>query len=182
MNATIHLTQYTLVGESVPAAEETVVKEGPELQAVATWKSTVDELQLATTTWYWSNVGVTSPYQLLNDANNNPIWVIEAIYTFSDVAWRYAHNGEVITDYCGKHGQVDPSFTAPKANIFQLVPALREKGGANIRFNNNGCYNPARIRWDKGGRLMVIPNDRPGTYGDNSGSFDVKVAVVEFLP
>jgi hypothetical protein len=77
---------------------------------------------------------------------------------------------------------VDPSFTAPRANVFQLVPALREKGGANIQFNNNGCYNPARIRWGIGGRLMVIPNDRVGTYGDNSGSFDVKVTVVEPLP
>lgn len=182
MSATIHLAQYSLVGESVPAAEEAVVEEGLEFQAVATWKSTVDELQLTTTTWFWNNVGVTSPYQLLNDANNDPIWVIEARYTFSDVAWRYAQNGELITDYCGKRGQVDPSFTAPKANIFQLVPALREKGGEYVHFNNNGCYNPAQIRWGIGGRLMVIPNDRPGTYGDNSGSFDVKVTVFEFLP
>ena len=108
--------------------------------------------------------------------------MIDAIYTFTDVAWRYAQNGEVITDYCGKHGQVDPSFTAPNANIFQLVPALRERGGGNVRFNNNGCYNPARIRHGIGGRLALIPNDRPGTYDDNSGSFDVKVEVLEFLP
>jgi hypothetical protein len=83
--------------------------------------------------------------------------VVEAIYTFSDVT-RYAQNGEVITDCCGKHGQVNSSFTAPRANVFQLVSALREQGGANIRPNNNGCYNPARIRWGIGGRLMVIPN------------------------
>src|SRR5262245_43200965 len=143
VNSTIFLNQYPLVGESAPASEDVALDAGLELQAVASWSNKIEELQVTATTWYWNNVSVTAPYQRLNDSANNPIWVIEAIYTFSDVAWRYAQNGEVITDYCGKHGLVDPSFTAPKANVFQLVPALREKGGANIRFNNNGCYNPA---------------------------------------
>jgi len=134
------------------------------------------------TTYYYNNVPVRAPYQLLNDSSNNPIWVIDAIYSFSDIAWRYADNGEVITDFCGKRGQVDSSFTCSKANIFQLVPALREQGGANVCFTNNGCYNPGRVTYGVGGRLMVIPNDKWGTYGDNSGSFDVKVEVLQFRP
>ncbi len=161
---------------------KTAAKAAPDLEhkAVAKWEATIERVQL--TTYYWNNVPVTAPYQLLNDSGGNPIWVLEAIYTFSDVAWRYAHGGETITDFCGKHGQVDPSFTCSKSNIFQIVPALREKGGANISFVNNACYNPARIEYGVGGRLMVIPNDRWGTYEDNSGSFDVKVEVVKFLP
>jgi len=179
----LNLTQYSLAGESLPDMKE-LDDAAPELacEPVASWETTYDDLQLTTSSYYYNNVPVSAPFQFLNDSNNNPIWVIEARYTFSDVAWRYAQNGEVITDFCGKRGQVDSSFTAPKANIFQLVPALRERGGGNVRFNNNGCYNPALIRWGIGGRLMVIPNDRPGTYGDNSGSFDVKVDVLEFLP
>lgn len=181
MSSIIHLSQYPLAVEAMhPMKMPGKGVVDPECKAVATWKTTIDKIQL--TTYYWNNVGVTAPYQLLNDSAGNPIWVIEAIYTFSDVAWRYARDGEVITDYCGKHGQVDSSFTCSKANIFQLVPALREKGGTNVCFVNNACYNPGRIEYGIGGRLMVIPNDRWGTYDDNSGSFDVKVEVVKFLP
>jgi hypothetical protein len=181
MTSIIRLSQYTLASEAVPAFK--AAGKGPadlEYKAVATWQKTIGRVQL--TTYYWNNVPVTAPYQLLNDSSGNPIWIIEAIYTFSDVSWRYARDGEVITDFCGKRGQVDNSFTCPKSNIFQLVPAAREKGGGNVYFPNNGCYNPGRVRHGIGGRLMVIPNDRVGTYDDNSGAFDVKVEVVEFLP
>lgn len=179
MTASIHLDLYSLASESMDAFRATA-EDSIERQAVAEWRTTVEGSAVAS--YYWNNVGVTAPFQLLNDSSNNPIWVIEAIYTFSDVAWRYARNGEVIRDFCGTRGQVDSSFTCSKANVFQLVPALREKGGTNVCFVNNGCYNPGRIDYGIGGRLMVIPNDKWGTYGDNSGSFDVKVTVVKPLP
>lgn len=180
MSSVIQLSQYPLSSDIMPTIAAHKGIDTLEHKAVATWKTTIERTQL--TTYYWNNVPVTAPFQLLNDSDDNPIWVIEAIYTLSDVAWRYANGGEVITDFCGKRGQVDSSFTCSKANIFQLVPALRERGGANVCFPNNGCYNPGRIRYGIGGRLMLIPNDRWDTYDDNSGSFDVKVEVVEFLP
>ena len=148
------------------------------INAVATWETQIEQIQ--SQTYYFNNVGVTKPFQLLNDSNGNPIWVIEAIFTFSDVAWSYG--SELITDHCGKRGQVDSDFTCPSANIFQLVPALRQRSGRNVCFVNNACYNPARVNYSIGGRLMVIPNDEWGTYGDNSGSFDVKVEVIKFQP
>lgn len=179
MNPLIHSGIYKLPGE--PMEPETDAAAGQEngIKAAAHWRTVVDE-NLALDTYYYNNVGVTRPYQLLNDHNNNPIWVIEASFAFSDVGWRYANDSEVVTDYCGKRGQVDPSFLVSRANIFQLVPALRERSGTNVRFINNGCYNPAFVRWTIGGRLMVIPND--SYYSDNSGSFDVKVTVYEYLP
>ncbi|MFH1302770.1 MAG: LecA/PA-IL family lectin [Planctomycetota bacterium] len=179
MTAQLHLGLYPLADESMDITRATP-DDAIEHQAVAEWRTTVEGTAVAS--YYYNNVSVSKPYQLLNDSNNKPIWVIEALYTFSDVAWRYAHNGEVIHDFCGKRGQIDSSFTCKKANIFQLVPALREKGGTNVCFVNNGCYNPCRIEYGIGGRLMVIPNDRRGTYNDNSGSFDVKVTVVKPLP
>ncbi len=179
MTTNFHLELYPLAAESMDAVHATA-EETHEHQAIAEWRSAAEGVAVAT--YYYNNVPVFNPFQLLNDSNNNPIWVIEAIYTFSDVAWRYSHNGEIINDFCGKHGQVDSSFTCARANVFQLVPALRERGGANVCFVNNGCYNPGRINYGIGGRLMVIPNDRRGTYGDNSGSFDVKVTVVRPLP
>ena len=183
MNTAIHLTQYTLTGESMAAMKEPT--EGvleQEHAAVATWRSTYDELQITTTSWYYPKLSVKAPMQFLNDEHGNPIWVIQAWYTFSNVAWRYAENGEFITDHCGKRGQVDSRFTAPKANIFQLLAALRERSGQDVIFNNGGCSNPGRFTWTIGGRLAVIVNDAQGAYGDNSGSFDLMVEVLEFLP
>lgn len=179
MNALIHTGVYRLPGEPMDAATKVTEKEEGALRAAAHWKSGGDE-KLAYDTYYYNNVSVQRPYQLLNDVNNNPIWVHEASFTFSDVGWRYAPGSEVITDYCGKRGQFDSSFLVAPAYIFQLVPALREKGGTNVRFINNGCYNPAFIYWEAGGRLMVIPND--SYYADNSGSFDVKVTVYQYMP
>jgi hypothetical protein len=179
MNKLIHTGIYRLPGDPLDLDSKVATNKENTIKAVAHWKSVVDE-NLVYDTHYYNNVGVTKPYQLLNDANNNPIWVIEASFTFSDVGWRYVGGGEVITDYCGKRGQVDGSFVVAAANVFQLVPALRERGGRNIRFINNGCYNPVFVRWTAGGRLMVIPND--SYYDDNSGSFDVKVTVIEYLP
>ena len=170
---------YRLPGDPIDVDPKLVANQEAGINAVAEWSSDVGD-DAVLNTYYYNNVPVTRPYQLLNDSSANPIWVIEATYTFSDVAWRYANGGEVITDFCGKRGQVDPAFVVASANIFQLVPALRERGGRNIRFINNGCYNPVNIRWTAGGRLMVIPND--SYYDDNTGSFDVKVRVIEYLP
>ena len=181
MNKLIHSNPYKLPGHPIDLAAKGTEHPETAIKAVAHWKSAADAT-LASDTYYYNNVPVTRPFQLLNDFNNNPIWVIEASFTFSDVGWRYGDDSEVITDYCGRHGAVDPRFIVPSANIFQLVPGLRERGGNNIGFINNGCYNPVFVRWTAGGRLMVVPNDAVGTYGDNSGSFDVLVTVYEYQP
>src|SRR5260221_284929 len=114
MSSLIHRVQYPLVAESMPSERRTE-RGDLEHRAVAAWTTTADRLE--STTYYWNNVGVTAPFQLLNDSSNQPIWVVDAIFTFSDVGWRYAPEGEVITDYCGHHGQVDPTFTCPRANV-----------------------------------------------------------------
>lgn len=67
--------------------------------------------------------------------------------------------------------------------MFQLVPAIRKMDGTFTYFPNNGCHNPVRLNYNGvGGSLMVYVNDRKGTYGDNAGSFDVHVEIVERLP
>jgi hypothetical protein len=181
MNTLIHTRHYELPGNPIDLAAEGAEHQENALKAVAHWKSAA-AANLSFDTYFYNNVPVKFPFVLLNDSNNNPIWVISASYAFSDVGWRYADNSEVITDYCGHHGAVDPSFFVSRANVFQLVPALRERSGTNIAFVNNGCYNPGFFRWSIGGRLMIIPNDRVGAYGDNSGSFDLLVTVYEYLP
>jgi hypothetical protein len=185
VTATIYLKQYSLAGETTQIEKSGESVLDLERQAVATWETPYDELQLTTTTYYYNNVPVNRPFQHLNDPNNNPIYVVDVLYTFSDIAWRYAGDGEIIQDFCGKRGQVDAAFVCPNANIFQLVPALRPRGMSEdsaLYFANNGCFNPDRVFYNVGGRLLVIPNDRVGTYGDNGGAFDVKVEVVTFLP
>ena len=172
---------YELPGEKMEGGAKIAADQVVTIDAVASWKST-DDKGVRSETYYYNNVSVRHPYQQLN-VNGNPLWIIEAVLTFSDVGWNYGL-GEVITDNCGRRGQVDGSFVAPRANVFQLVPMVQERGGHNVIFNNNGCYNPLRVRWGIGGKLMIIPNDRntPGAYADNSGSFDVKVTVIERLP
>lgn len=174
------LYQYALPSEVLEVREEKGQINEVGINAVATWETQIEQIQ--SQTYYYNNVPVTAPFVLLNDSNGDPIWVIEAIFTFSDVRWRYARGGEVIKDFCGKRGQVDSDFTCRSANIFQLVPGLQQRGGKNVCFVNNACYNPALIKYSIGGRLMVIPNDKRGTYGDNSGAFDVKIEVIKFQP
>ncbi len=173
------LDLYSSLPETVKDIEE---KELPsydyEKKAVAEWKVEIEKTRYVT--YYWNNVSVNRPYQLLNDSRGNPIWVITVDYTFSDVAWRYKPGGEVITDFCGRRGSISSDFRCRSAYIFQLVPALRLRDGTNVCFVNNGCYNPVRARDSRSGRLMVIPND--SKYSDNSGSFDVKATIIEPAP
>lgn len=104
------LNQYTLPSNIVQVRKSIKAQvEDTGINAIATWTTQIEQIQ--SQTFYYNNVPVTAPYQLLNDSDGNPIWVIDAIYTFSDVSWRYAQSGEVITDYCGKRGQVDGEFT-----------------------------------------------------------------------
>ena len=179
MTPALYVVRYSLPGEKMAHPLKVKGKHHEVgLLAVASWKYHMGNV--AYDTFYWSNIGVNDPFQLLNDSNNNPIWVVTADFSFSHIGWRYVGDGEVITDFCGKRGQIDGSNTCPKTNAFQLVPALREKGGDNVCFVNNACYAPARVDYATGGRLMVIPND--SYYDDNSGSFDVSVTVIKYLP
>jgi hypothetical protein len=171
----IHLAQTAAEGRVLTGVQGVGEDTLAEVKAAASWTSLVDDVRL--TTLYYDNVRVDRIGTFLNDENNQPIHVIEAFYTFLDVAWFYDENGPLITDFCGEREFSDERWAAAFAFKYQLVPQL----GA-LYYINNGCLNPFRVFNPGGGRLTVIVNDLRRAFDDNRGSFDVKVDVVRFIP
>ena len=140
-------------------------------------------LDLGANTWMW----------LLRDKNRNPLFGTGMVIIFQRVDWYYAARSDArVTAECGREQKADGSFPCPKFNELQLVPSLfvpfNWKPGEAMTYYFNkhpNCDQPQSMRNTDASVPIgaagpaIIVNDRKGTHGDNSGSFDVTLYLIK---